>query len=56
MLGAIVGSVYESRNIKSMDFELFGERSRFTDYPVMTLTVAKCLTNDKYHSLARWEV
>lgn len=51
IVGDIVGSVYESRNIKSMDFELFSERSRFTDDSIMTLAVAKWLTDDKNHSL-----
>ena len=44
MLGAIygdiVGSVYEFRNIKTKDFDLFGKRSSFTDDTVMTVAVA----------------
>ena len=55
MLGAvagdIIGSVYEFRNVKSTDFELFTPRSTFTDDSVMTLAVAKWLTEDKAHSL-----
>ena len=55
MLGAvagdIIGSVYEFRNVKSTDFELFTPRSTFTDDSVMTLAVAKWLTEDKTHSL-----
>lgn len=47
MLGAIygdiVGSVYEFNNVKTKDFELFCEKSRFTDDTVMTLAVANAL-------------
>lgn len=45
MLGAIagdiIGSVYEFNSIKTKNFELFGERSRFTDDTVMTAAVAE---------------
>ena len=54
MLGAvagdIIGSVYEFRNVKSTDFELFMPQSMFTDDSVMTLAVAKWLMEDKIHS------
>ena len=56
MLGAIVGDIigssYEGRwrNIKTTDFPLFNGQSRFTDDSVMTLAVAKWLTEDKEHS------
>ena len=47
MLGAIygdiVGSVYEFNNIRTKDFELFCEKSKFTDDTVMTLAVANAL-------------
>ncbi len=47
MLGAIygdiVGSVYEFNNIKTKDFEIFSEKSKFTDDTVMTLAVANAL-------------
>lgn len=47
MLGAIagdiVGSVYEFHPIKSEDFPLFGEESRFTDDTVMTVAVARAI-------------
>ena len=47
MLGAIygdiVGSVYEFNNIRTKDFELFNEKSKFTDDTVMTLAVANAL-------------
>lgn len=54
MLGAvagdIIGSVYEFRNVKSTDFELFTPWSEFTDDTVMTLAVAKWLMEDDAHS------
>lgn len=44
MLGAIagdvIGSVYEHRPIKTMEFPLFGSHSRFTDDTVLTVAVA----------------
>ena len=47
MLGAIygdiVGSVYEFNNIRTKDFELFNEKSKFTDDTVMMLAVANAL-------------
>ncbi len=47
MLGAIagdiIGSVYEWNNIKSEEFELFDQNSRFTDDTVMTVAVADAL-------------
>jgi ADP-ribosylglycohydrolase len=51
MLGAIagdiIGSVYESRNIKTMDFSLFDPRCRFTDDTVLSVAVADALLHDK---------
>ncbi len=47
MLGAIagdiVGSIYEHDPIKTTDFPLFQENSRFTDDTVMTVAVARAL-------------
>ena len=47
MLGAIygdiVGSVFEFNNIRTKDFELFSEKSKFTDDSVMTVAVADAL-------------
>ena len=51
LVGDIIGSVYEFANTKSTDFELFSKNSRFTDDSVMTLAVAKWLTEDKAHTL-----
>ena len=47
MLGAIygdiVGSVFEFNNIRTKNFELFSEKSKFTDDTVITLAVANAL-------------
>jgi len=47
MLGAIsgdvIGSFYEHRPNKSIEFQLFHERSRFTDDSVMTVAVAHAI-------------
>lgn len=44
MLGAIagdiIGSVYESNNIKTKEFELFDARCFFTDDTVLTVALA----------------
>lgn len=50
MLGAIagdiIGSVFERNNIKSTDFTLFCEGSRFTDDTVLTVAVAHAVLDD----------
>ena len=51
IIGDIVGSVYEFNNVKNTEFELIGQRSRFTDDSVMTLAVAKWLMEDRTHSM-----
>ena len=45
ILGDIIGSPYEfdQNNIKTTEFELFSERSEFTDDSIMTLAVAEAL-------------
>ena len=45
--GDIIGSVYEFNSIKTKEFELFGDRSTFTDDTVMTLAIANWLSKDK---------
>ena len=45
VIGDIVGSVYEWRNIKTKDFPFFGKNCRFTDDSVMTFAVAEALMN-----------
>ena len=41
--GDIVGSVFEFNDIKTKDFEMFCEKSSFTDDTVMTLAVSNAL-------------
>lgn len=45
IVGDIVGSIYEWRNIKTKDFPLFGSRCLFTDDTVMTCAVAEAVMN-----------
>ncbi len=51
ILGAIIGDVvgrpYEFDNIKTKEFELVTERSRFSDDSIMTLAIANALRNWK---------
>ena len=47
IIGDIVGSVYEFHNIKTKDFPLFSQRSRFTDDTVMTVAIAMGLLEAK---------
>ncbi|MDF9828846.1 ADP-ribosylglycohydrolase family protein [Parabacteroides sp. PF5-6] len=44
--GDIIGSRYESKNIKSVDFSLFSTWNRFTDDTVMTVAVADWLSSE----------
>jgi ADP-ribosylglycohydrolase len=50
MLGAIagdiIGSVYEARPVKTINFELFPSGARFTDDTVLTLATAEALLGD----------
>lgn len=50
--GDIIGSVYESRNIKTKEFELFSSRCRFTDDTVLTVAVADCILYGKEFAAA----
>jgi ADP-ribosylglycohydrolase len=43
--GDIIGSCYEGRPIKTTEFPLFSERSRFTDDTVLTVAVADWILN-----------
>ena len=45
--GDVIGSTREHYRIKSKDFELFVDMSRFTDDTVMTLAIASWLMIDK---------
>ncbi|MCL1930406.1 MAG: dinitrogenase reductase, partial [Treponema sp.] len=45
--GDVIGSVYEWRNIKTVDFDLFCRKSTFTDDSVMTLATMYAIINQK---------
>jgi len=56
--GDIIGSVFEWRNVKSTNFDLFSPNSRFTDDSVLTLATMHALLNDidyaqAYHKFGR---
>jgi len=46
IIGDIVGSVYEWKNIKTTDFPLLSQNSQFTDDTVLTIAVADALLNN----------
>ncbi|MBQ0020782.1 MAG: ADP-ribosylglycohydrolase family protein [Bacteroidales bacterium] len=50
VLGDIIGSSYEWNNVKTKDFPLVTDHTRYTDDSVMTLAVAKWLLDDPTHS------
>lgn len=50
--GDVIGSVFEAHNVKSVEFELFGNASRFTDDTVMTVAVADCILHKKDYAAA----
>ncbi len=56
MLGAIagdiIGSIFEFANIKSEDFELLGQRTRFTDDTVLTVATADAILHGKGYAEA----
>ena len=49
--GDIIGSVFEHRNIKTTDFELFNPASRYTDDSVLTVAVADSIMHRKDYAL-----
>jgi ADP-ribosylglycohydrolase len=50
--GDIIGSVHEANPIKTTDFPLFTEYSRFTDDTVLTIATAYALMNDLDYATA----
>ena len=50
IVGDIIGSTREWKNVKTEDFELLPAGSRFTDDTVMTMAVAEWLMTDPTHS------
>ena len=47
IVGDIVGSCFEFNNIKTKEFSLFTEKSRFTDDTVLTVATIDALLNNK---------
>jgi ADP-ribosylglycohydrolase len=47
IIGDIVGSRFEKKNLKSKDFELFTKQSKYTDDTVLTIAIADCILNSK---------
>ena len=50
--GDIIGSVFEWNNIKTTEFPLFCDKSRFTDDTVLTIATADCILNKKSYAEA----
>jgi len=48
--GDIIGSVYEWNNIKTLDFDLFCEKSDFTDDTVLTVATMYAVMNQKNYA------
>ncbi|GBU26920.1 ADP-ribosylglycohydrolase family protein [Treponema sp. R8-4-B8] len=48
--GDIIGSVYEWNNIKSIDFDLFCQKSNFTDDSVLTIATMDAINNNKNYT------
>jgi len=53
--GDIIGSTYEFNNVKSLDFNLFPNRSKFTDDTILTVAIADCILNNKDLTKTVWE-
>ena len=53
--GDIIGSTYEFNNVKTIDFDLFPIRSKFTDDTVLTVAIADCILNNKDFAKTVWE-
>lgn len=47
VIGDVIGSVFEWNNVKSTEFDLFNDKTDFTDDTVMSIAVADCLLNGK---------
>jgi ADP-ribosylglycohydrolase len=48
--GDIIGSVYEWHNVKTVDFDLFGSESMFTDDSVLTLATMDAILNQRNYT------
>lgn len=47
IIGDIIGSIYEFRNIKTTEFDMFNQKCCFTDDTILTVAVADSLLNKK---------
>ncbi|KUG04088.1 putative hydrolase [hydrocarbon metagenome] len=54
IIGDIVGSVYEWSPVKTIEFDLFSPRSRFTDDTVLTVAVADAILHQKDYARTIW--
>ena len=56
IIGDIVGSVFEHRNIKTTEFKLFNFGARFTDDTVLTVAIADAILNELPYdtTLQKW--
>lgn len=54
--GDIIGSVYETRPIKTKDFPLFHPQCRFTEDSVLTIAVAKAIMENRNYRKWIWEI
>ena len=52
IIGDIVGSVFEHRNIKITNFKLFNFGARFTDDTVLTIAIADAILNNQPYDVA----
>lgn len=50
VIGDIIGSVYEHKNIKTTLFPLFSYGSKYTDDTVLTVAIADCLLNNRSYA------
>jgi ADP-ribosylglycohydrolase len=55
VIGDVIGSVFEWRNIKTTEFNLFNSECNFTDDTVLTIAVADCILNKKNFAKTIWE-
>lgn len=54
--GDIIGSIYESRPIKTKDFPLFDDRCCFTDDTVLTVGVAEAILTGRSYRQCLWKI
>lgn len=50
ILGDIIGSIYEFKNIRQTDFPIVSREAMFTDDTVMTVATAYALLNKAYYA------